>query len=168
MMKRIDDFYRGRFKGDVGAAQLTRLLMRLQHTLMRIRMEVAKDSGLTSGAMLILFILRAYHPEDWITPRELSDATMMSSGGVTKVLHSLEDRDLVRRLQHPSDARSTIIGLTEAGVALVESIMPVVESKDRVQLFDALTKDESMELFRLLSKLDAAASATSIAAFDAS
>jgi DNA-binding MarR family transcriptional regulator len=156
-MKRIDDFYRSRFEGEVGAAQLTRLLLRLQHALLRNRMEVARESGLTNGAMFILFILRAYHPQDWVTPRELGEATMLSSGGVTKVLHALEDRGLVRRLQHPSDARSAIIGLTEAGVGLVESIMPVVEAKDRALLFDPLSKHEAVELIRLLSKLDGAA-----------
>jgi DNA-binding MarR family transcriptional regulator len=156
MMKRIDAFYRSRLNGEIGAAQLTRLLLRIQHALLRNRMEVAKETGLSNGAMFTLFILRSYYPDDHITPKELGEATMMTSGGVTKVLHALADKGLVNRLQHPGDARSAMITLTEAGVQLVESILPIVEAKDRALLLDPLTTDDGIELTRLLRKLDAA------------
>ncbi len=154
MMQRIDDFYRTRSEGDVGAAQITRLMLRLQHALIRNRLDVAKETGLTNGAMFALIILRAYHPDGSITPSDLREGTMMTSGGVTKVLHALEDRGLVSRLPHPGDARSSVLGLTETGVALIESIMPIVEAKDRTLLLDPLSPEESRELTRLLTKLD--------------
>lgn len=157
MMQRIDAFYRERAEGRVGPAKMTRLLLRLQHALIRNRMEVAKETGLTNGAMFALFILRAYHPEGSVTPSDLREATMMTSGGVTKVLHALEDRGLVIRTRSPDDARSARLQLTEDGVALIESIMPVVEAKDRTLLLEPLTTEEAREFTRLLAKLDAAA-----------
>lgn len=156
MMKRVDAFYRSRLNGEIGAALLTRLMLRIQHALLRNRMEVAREAGLTNGALFTLFILRSYYPDDHITPRELGEATMMTSGGVTKVLHALVDQGLVSRLQHPSDARSAMIGLTEAGMRLVENILPIVEAKDRALLLDPLTVEERVEFTRLLQKLDAA------------
>jgi DNA-binding MarR family transcriptional regulator len=154
-MRRIDDFYRSRFEGEVGPAQLTRLLLRLQGALLANRMEAAKELGLSAGALFVLFILRAFHPDERITPRELREGTMMTSGGVTKVLHTLEDRGLVRRLPNPGDARSAFIGLTEEGERLVESLIPVVQARDRKLLLDPLTEEEAQELARLLGKLDA-------------
>lgn len=154
MMQRVDAFYRSRAEGEVGAAQLTRLFLRLQHALIRNRLDVAKDAGLTNGAMFALFVLRAYHPDGSLTPSDLREATMMTSGGVTKVLHALEERGLATRSRHPEDARSTVLGLTEAGVALIETIMPVVDAKDRALLLDPLSPEEARELTRLLAKLE--------------
>jgi DNA-binding MarR family transcriptional regulator len=159
MMQRIDAFYRERAEGRVGPAKMTRLMLRLQHALIRNRMEVAKEAGLTNGAMFALFILRAYHPDGSVTPGDLREATMMTSGGVTKVLHALEDRGLVTRTRSPEDARSAMLQLTDEGVELIESIMPIVEAKDRALLLDPLSTEEALELTRLLAKLDGATGA---------
>lgn len=159
IMERIDAFFRSRFKNGGGAPKITLLLLRLHHCMIRIRVEVAREHDLTVGALFTLMTLRAARPDDPITPGELREATLMTSGGMTKVLRSLEDRGLIVRRQHPTDARSTILALSDAGLALVDGILPALDQRDRALLVDPLTREEAGELMHLLEKLDAAAGA---------
>ena len=157
LIERIDAFFRVSREGQSDAGQITRLLFRLHHSMVRARAEIAREYDLTNAGLIALFMLRACYPDEAVRPSELGEATMLTSGGMTKVLHSLEDRGLVTRQPHPSDARSSMLVLSEAGLALVEEIMPVVGGRDRALLLDPLTDAETAELTRLLDKLDAAA-----------
>lgn len=51
---------------------------------------------------------------------ELADHTMVTSGGLTKRVDRLIARGLVERLPEASDARGRLIGLTDAGLALID------------------------------------------------
>ncbi len=51
---------------------------------------------------------------------ELADHTMVTSGGLTKRVDRLIARGLVERRPEASDARGRLVGLTDAGLALVD------------------------------------------------
>jgi len=58
-------------------------------------------------------------PDRRLRMTDLARATMLSSGGMTRLVGRLEDRGLVRRDPDPEDARAFQATLTQAGQAAV-------------------------------------------------
>jgi DNA-binding MarR family transcriptional regulator len=56
-------------------------------------------------------------PDRSLRMTELANATMLSSGGMTRLVGRLEDRGLVSRDPDPDDARALQASLTDAGIA---------------------------------------------------
>lgn len=135
------------------ALEISRLVFQCQQAAMDGRSEIARDHGLTPAALISLLLLRTCYPDEPVTPTELRETVMLTSGGMSKVLHHLEERGLVTRQPHPTDARSMTLVLTEAGVELMDSISPLVAEDDRERYASALTEDEMAELTRLLGKI---------------
>jgi DNA-binding MarR family transcriptional regulator len=87
-----------------------------------------------------------------LTPTELSKALMVTSGGMTKRLASLERRGLISREPHPRDGRSTAVTLTPEGKRLVDEVLPEhVANEER--LLAELSAEERAELAALLEAL---------------
>ena len=59
----------------------------------------------------------------------------------SQVLRKLEDRGLVSREADPSDARARLLGITQAGRALLTGAMADVERAD-AEFFAALDEDQ--------------------------
>lgn len=86
--------------------------------------------GLTRSEFELLAALRSHAPPHRLTPSDLYDAMLMSSGGMTKLLKGLEARGFVSRPAGEGDRRSRPIELTQAGRALVERAMPAVQAAE--------------------------------------
>ena len=87
-----------------------------------------------------------------LSPTELYDAMLFSSGGMTKVLNKLEEKNLIKREPSLNDKRSILICLTKEGENLVqEAILEIAKSKE--ELFEVLDKKEKEDLKNILSKL---------------
>ncbi|MEO2168750.1 MAG: MarR family transcriptional regulator, partial [bacterium] len=56
------------------------------------------------------------------SPSQLYSVLHRSSGGMSKMLKRLEERRLVERFADPHDGRGSLVGLTEAGVAMQEKV----------------------------------------------
>jgi DNA-binding MarR family transcriptional regulator len=90
--------------------------------------------------------------EHSLTPTELYDATIFSSGGMTKVLKKLEEKNLIKRDISKIDKRKTLVTLTEKGAILIEDCVKNVSLKLK-DSFLVLSQKEQKELSKLLSKL---------------
>ncbi len=66
-----------------------------------------------------------------LSPTELYDATIFSSGGMTKVLKKLEDREFIKRDVSKEDKRKTFVTLTKKGIVLIESC--ICEASKRLE-----------------------------------
>ncbi len=87
-----------------------------------------------------------------LSPTELYDAMLFSSGGMTKVLNKLEERNLIKREPSLNDKRSTLICLTKEGEELVqEAILKIAKEKEKI--FDVLDEKEKEDFKNILSKL---------------
>ena len=69
-----------------------------------------------------------------LSPTELYDAMLFSSGGMTKVLNKLEERNLIKREPSLNDKRSTLICLTLQGETLVKDCIEKSCKSKRVYL----------------------------------
>jgi DNA-binding MarR family transcriptional regulator len=93
-----------------------------------------------------------YFDGNSLSPTELYDATVFSSGGMTKVLKKLEERNLIKREASSNDKRSMLISLTKEGKELIENCMVEV-AKQKEEKFSILTQKEKEDLKNILSKI---------------
>ncbi|MEE9389461.1 MAG: MarR family transcriptional regulator [Paracoccaceae bacterium] len=108
--------------------------------------------GLQPGEFDVLATLRRSGAPYRLSPTQLFKATMMSSGGMTARLDRLETAGLVMRSPCPKDRRSTQVGLTAKGTALVEQAL-LAHLENETRLTAALTKAEQQQLGQLLARL---------------
>ncbi|MBS1698366.1 MAG: MarR family transcriptional regulator [Actinobacteria bacterium] len=111
--------------------------------------------GLANGDFDVLAALRRAGEASALRPAELSRALLVTTGAITKRLHRLEQRDLVRRdSDGVDDGRGKLVRLTPAGRRLVDRLLPThLANEDR--LLAALNPDERARLAELLARLDA-------------
>jgi DNA-binding MarR family transcriptional regulator len=116
------------------------------------RQQVARH-GLGFTEFEVLVALRSVSPPHELTPTELYDAILISSGGLTKVMRGLESRGLVTRVEHEADRRSRRVRLTPEGRALAERMMVEVQAADGALLSVGLSPQDIECLIALLRKL---------------
>ena len=109
---------------DVHAFIMT--LARLMDMAGSTHVRVAAERGLSPTEFDVLATLRKQAPPYELTPTGLQQAVVITSGGLTKVLHQLEARDLIARAVDAQDRRSRRVRLTRAGKALIERAMTAV------------------------------------------
>ncbi|MFB9311562.1 MarR family winged helix-turn-helix transcriptional regulator [Nocardioides plantarum] len=85
---------------------------------------VFAQAGLTDGDFDVLASLRRAGAPYELTPGELGASTMITSGAVTKRVDRLIAQGYVDRYVSADDARSRRVRLTEAGVALIDDLVP--------------------------------------------
>ena len=108
--------------------------------------------GLGFTEFEVLVTLRGVPPPHELAPTELYGAVLISSGGLTKVLHALEKRKLVTRGKGKTDRRSKPARLTARGRALAERAMADVLRSDEKLVASGLSEPEVERLTRLLRK----------------
>ena len=86
-----------------------------------------------------------YFDGNSLSPTDLYDATIFSSGGMTKVLKKLEERNLIKREASSNDKRSMLISLTKEGKDLIENCMLEI-AKQKEEKFSILTQKEKEDL----------------------
>jgi len=112
-------------------------------------------AGLQAGEFDVLATLRRSGEPYRLSPTQLYEATMISSGGMTDRLDRLERAGFVMRRPDPKDRRGKLIVLTEPGKRLVdETLSRHVANEERLLL--SLTQAEQETLDALLKKLVAA------------
>ncbi|MDD3443043.1 MAG: MarR family winged helix-turn-helix transcriptional regulator [Sulfurimonas denitrificans] len=85
-----------------------------------------------------------------LSPTQLYDLTIFSSGGMTKVLKRLQERGLICRREDSADKRCMLVCLTKSGEELIVKSLNDI-SKECSKYFEAFSQDE-MELFSNLLK----------------
>ena len=92
-----------------------------------------------------------------LTPSEIGERTLVSSGTVTGTLDQLEYRGWVRRLPNPGDRRSVLVEITDEGRRITDQLLPGIRKLEQAMLA-GLTTNELNTLMKLLAKvLDGAA-----------
>lgn len=100
-------------------AVVGRVLVLAQHLERSVNHALA-DHGLTLGQFDILATLRR-QPDHKLTPTQLMQSVMLSSGGMTNRLDRLEQAGWIRREADPSDRRGIVVALTKKGRTLIDA-----------------------------------------------
>ena len=108
--------------------------------------------GLGEGDFDVLATLRRGGPPYELTPTDLVEQTMVTSGAVTKRLDRLERAGLVERRVSGDDRRSRIVGLTPVGLELIDRAV-TEHLANEARLLESLTPSERATLAALLARL---------------
>lgn len=99
-----------------------RELVRTYQTFDHVSSEHIRSLGLTTSQFDVIATLGN---TTGLSCRDIGDKTLMVKGTLTGVLDRLESRELIRRVPHPDDGRSTLVQLSPLGESLFEKIFPV-------------------------------------------
>jgi DNA-binding MarR family transcriptional regulator len=108
--------------------------------------------GLQPGEFDVLATLRRNGAPYALTPTDLYEAAMISSGSMTNRIDRLEKAGLVERRPNPADKRGTLVALTAEGLALIERAVGAHVANQHDVLSD-LDEQEQDQLSTLLAKL---------------
>lgn len=126
-------------------------LKRLGTHLSREVETVLMQHGLSTSAFDVLATLRRSGAPHRLSPGELLEMTMVSSGTMTNRIDQLEKAGFVERILNPDDRRSVLIALTEKGLATVEEAVGAHVANQQ-RLTRNLTAEDKAEFDRLLKK----------------
>lgn len=137
---------------DVSPMGIIGRMGRLSKHLERAIQETFSNFGLNVGEFDVLATLRRSGQPYQLTPTELFNSLMVSSGTMTHRIDRLEQADLVQRIPDPSDRRGTLIQLTNKGFNVIEKAVEAHVANEH-RLLVVLDKAERKDLAQLLHKL---------------
>ncbi|QFG21993.1 MarR family winged helix-turn-helix transcriptional regulator [Actinomadura sp. WMMB 499] len=119
--------------------------------------QLQHDSGMPHTYYVILAML-SEAPGRARTMSELAEVVHSSPSRLSHAVNRLEAAGWVRRSKHPTDRRTTIAELTDAGLDVLVEAAPGHVAEVRRHLFDPLTREQMLEfresLRALLGSLD--------------
>ena len=107
---------------------------------------------LNKGEFKLLAQLRQRDPDFEMSPGELGNCLMLSSGAMTNRLDGLEEAGLVTREPDPEDRRALIVRLTLAGIDKIDKAVNAGIDNE-IAVISVLTPAEQKRLNALLRKL---------------
>jgi DNA-binding MarR family transcriptional regulator len=137
---------------DVSPIAVIGRAIRIADVLKRELKELLRPYGLEVWEFDVLATLRWGGNEDGLTPKELIDVVMVSSGTMTHRLDRLENAGFVTRVPNPNDRRSVRIQLAKRGIEVVEkSLTKHIASAE--QAVSELSQREQQQTARVLKKI---------------
>ena len=126
-------------------------LQRLARYLMQEMTTTIAQHDLTFPGFDVLATLLRSGPPHSLTPNQLLDTMMITSGTMTNRIDHLEKQGLVARTKNPEDKRSIMITLTKKGRDVIDNaVTEHVETQTR--LVSVLSVQERSRLNSLLKK----------------
>jgi DNA-binding MarR family transcriptional regulator len=122
------DFYEQTPDANVLATEAVMNTVRTADLLFDRIGRLLRPLGVSAAGGLVLGILRDH---GGMPPSELGARLQVTRATVTGVVDSLERRGLVRRVDNPTDRRSTIVEATPEGLALVHEVRRLVHRHER-------------------------------------
>lgn len=125
-------------------------ILRAASRVRRSATQLISPHGLTLSQYNALRILRGA-PEG-LSTMEVCERLLERSPGITRIIDGLVNKGLVRRDPHPSDRRSILCEITDAGRELLDALDGPVDRSDR-ELLEGLSPAEAKQLTALLSRV---------------
>ena len=137
---------------DVSPLHVLSRISRLARRLDLTRGSAFAEYGLEGWEFDVLSALRRAGRPYELSPGQLVQQTLVTSGTMTNRVDRLERRGLVVRSPSPHDRRGVIVRLTAKGRATVDSAMADLLQRER-DLLSELPEDERRDLSGLLRRL---------------
>jgi len=125
---------------------------RLSKHLDRARREVFRRSDIDAWEWDVLSALRRAGAPFQLSPKQLLQQTLVSSGTMTNRIDRLVARRFVRRQADPADGRSVLVTLTEDGQVRVDAAITRLVDVE-AELLKALSRADRERMATLLRKL---------------
>src|SRR6478609_12230086 len=148
----VDAWGRERPDLDFSPLQVLSRVGRLAKHLDRERRSAFSRAGLESWEFDVLSALRRAGAPYQLSPKQLLQQTLVSSGTMTNRIDRLVGRRLVRREADPGDGRSILVTLTDDGRVRVDAAITRLVDVE-ADLLQALSRSDRDRLAGLLRKL---------------
>jgi DNA-binding MarR family transcriptional regulator len=129
-------------------------VMRVHQIVLAAVEPALRPLGLTFARYEALVLL-SFSRRGSLPMRVMGERLQLHPTSVTNIVDRLEADDLVRRAPHPTDGRTTLVSITEAGRAKLELATKAVTGAEFGLV--GLSIGEQRELTRLLAKVRGAA-----------
>lgn len=150
--KILEQWQRERPDLDVSPMEVMGCIPRLVKHLDRSIQETVSEFGINPGDFDVLATLRRSGPPYQLSPTDLFNTLMVSSGTMTHRVDRLEQADLVKRIPEPRDRRGMLIQLTDRGFNTIEKAVEAHVANGH-RLLSVLDEAERKILAQLLHKL---------------
>ncbi|WP_271948203.1 MarR family winged helix-turn-helix transcriptional regulator [Ruegeria faecimaris] len=139
---------------DVGPMETVGRLTRLAVQLRRAMENTWALHDMNAASFDVLATLRRSGKPEGLSPGELLELTMVTSGTMTNRVDQLVKVGMVERVQNPEDGRGFLIRLTQNGFKAIEAaVSDHVETQQRlVQGLSLQQRDQLNHLLRSLSE----------------
>lgn len=148
----IDQWRQERPDVDVSGMAIIGRLGRVEKMIRPRLDEVFADHDLESWEFDVLATLLRNGQPHQLTPGELLDSVMITSGAMTNRIDRLEARGLVKRGKNPADGRQVSVTLTAKGRKKVDAALVDHAANERT-ILASLDRHEQDQLVELLRKL---------------
>ncbi len=146
----VHQWHRERPDVDVSAMEIIGRLTRIDKVL-RVRLDaVFAQHDLESWEFDVLATLVRNGEPHQLTPGQLLDSMMVTSGAMTNRIDRLEQRGFVRRERSTTDGRQVLVTLTAQGAAKLDAALVdhAANELDIVGLLDADRRAQLTDLLR--------------------
>ncbi len=132
---------------------LTHDLFQIMKQFPRPKLKQSAIDGLTRSEyeLLVMLVINLEGDKKALTVTEISSLLQITPAGVTHLINPLEQAGYVERLQDPNDRRIVLIGLTDKGTQVAESLILEVQ-ENLIGLIHHLGEEDSKTLIRLMSQ----------------
>ena len=139
---------------DVTPMHVLSRVSRIAFQLDRARKQAFTDHGLEPWEFDVLSALRRAGAPYQLSPGQLVQATLVTSGTMTNRVDRLAGRGLVERLPDPLDRRGVQVRLTDAGRTAVDGALTALLAHEHELLagLDAPRRDALVDTLRALSR----------------
>ena len=139
---------------DSGPLALFTHLARTSLFLEALQEECLEPYDLSFGDYSVLRVLRSCEAPHRLSPKNLADTVVRTTGGMTKIIDRLQKAGLVERLPDPDDRRALLVGLTRKGIRISDKASDAYKAgRERIlrQLSRVEIDDIDTSLRRLLA-----------------
>lgn len=137
---------------DVEAMQIVGRIMKLGKIFENRASLALKENGIYYTDLDVLATLRRSGSPYQLSPKQLMQSVVITSGAMTALLNRLTKLELIYRAPDENDGRISLAGLTEKGKEIIDEAIEkrFDEAKESIQI---LTKKEQSDVAILLKKL---------------
>ena len=137
---------------DSGPLALFTHLARTTLFLEALQEECLEPYGISFGDYSVLRVLRSCGPPHRLSPKNLADTVVRTTGGMTKIIDRLQRAGLVERLPDPDDRRALLVGLTRKGIRISDKASDAYTT-GRERILRQLSQTEIDEIDSSLRRL---------------
>ena len=137
---------------DVSPMGIIGRMSRLSRFLERSIAAVLTRYGLNEPQFAVLAALRRAGPPHTLSPTDLYNGLLVSSGAMTNRLERLAAAGLVERVPDPGDGRSLLVALTDKGQPVINEAVAAHTANEH-RLLSSLTATERAQLADVLRRL---------------
>lgn len=151
----VAQWHRARPDIDVSGMEIIGRLGRLERVIRPKLDEVFAQHDLESWEFDVLATLLRNGSPHQLTPGQLLDSMMITSGAMTNRLDRLENRGFVTRAKSEHDGRQVVVTLTTTGMRKVDDAL-ADHAANELDILSSLDQDDQAALVVLLRKLSLA------------